>query len=176
MGVIAKLLFVFLLSCQSVDDKLSVTACPKCGSRKIFQGRLKEGVLTGYTDRYVCRDCGYQGSPLIFDSIDEYHKFQIGKKSDKQSDKLLEEQISDEDIDLSNKDKEVLDFLNDLGDNSNPEIKTKSESLKIFISLSIVLIFSLIITLYYYPFNFFAVIVVIMLFIIFYISYRKKIN
>ena len=155
---------------------MSVTACPKCGSRKIFQGRLKEGVLTGYSDRYVCRDCGYQGFPLIFDSLDEYHKFQIGKKSDKQSDKLLEEQISDEDIDLSNKDKEVLDFLNDLDVNSNPEIKSKSEPLKIFISLSIVLLFSLIITLYYYPFNFFAVVVVIMLLIIFYLSYRKKIN
>ena len=155
---------------------MSITACPKCGSRKIFQGRLKEGVLTGYTDRYVCRDCGYQGSPLIFDSIDEYHKFQIGKKSDKPLDKLSEDQILGEDIDLSNKDREVLDFLNDLDENSTSEIKTKSETLKIFISLSIVLIFSLIITLFYYPFNFFAVLVVLILFIIFYIRYRNKIN
>ena len=54
---------------------MKITACPICGSRKIFQGRLKEGVLTGYTSRYVCRKCGYQGSPIIFDSEKEYKKF-----------------------------------------------------------------------------------------------------
>jgi hypothetical protein len=54
---------------------MEITACPKCGSRKIFQGRLKEGVLTGYIDKKVCRDCGYQGNPIIFDSLDEYEIF-----------------------------------------------------------------------------------------------------
>ncbi len=157
---------------------MRVTACPKCGSRKIFQGRLKEGVLTGYTNRYVCRDCGYQGSPLIFDSNDEYYKFQIRKKSDKTIDKNSNDQILDKDYKLSEKDKDVINFLKELDNNSSPVIETKSTTLKIFISLSIVLIFSLIITLYYTPVYFFipAILVVIALEFIFYIIYRNKVN
>lgn len=153
---------------------MSITACPKCGSRKIFQGRLKDGVLTGYSDRYVCRDCGYQGSPVIFDNIDEYNKFQIEKKSDKPLDELPEEQILDEGIVLSEKEKEVVDYLNELDDKSTSEIKTESSTLKIIIMLSMVLIFSLIITLFYIPFNFFlpTVLVIIVLFIIVYVRYH----
>ena len=157
---------------------MSLTACPKCGSRKIFQGRLKDGVLTGYTDRYVCRDCGYQGSPLIFDSIDEYNKFQMEKKSDKPIDEISENQILDDNINLSEKDKEVVDFLNELDDKSTSEIKTKSTTLKKIIILSLVLIFSLIITLFFIPFYFFlpAILVIIVLFIIVYVRFNIKID
>lgn len=66
---------------------MTITACPKCGSRKIFQGRLKEGVLTGYTTKYVCRNCGYQGFPLIFDTEEEYKKFIEQLKEDVLEDK-----------------------------------------------------------------------------------------
>jgi len=63
---------------------MEITACPKCGSRKIFQGRLKEGVLTGYTPTtYVCRKCDYHGGPIIFDSIRDYKTFLEALKSDK---------------------------------------------------------------------------------------------
>ena len=53
---------------------MSITACPKCGSKRIFQGRLRDGLLTGYTNKYVCRECGYQGMPYIFDSEEVYKK------------------------------------------------------------------------------------------------------
>ena len=93
---------------------MDITACPKCGSRRIFQGRLKEGVLTGYSDRYVCRDCGYQGSPIIFDTIDEYSKFLNDIKQNKNIDKL-DKAIKDikinESSDLSEKEKQVIKFL-----------------------------------------------------------------
>ena len=46
---------------------MEIIACPNCGSRKIYQGTMGEGVLTGYTTRSVCRNCGYQGMPIIFD-------------------------------------------------------------------------------------------------------------
>lgn len=62
---------------------MEIIACPKCGSRRIFQGRLGEGVLTGYTSRDVCRDCGYQGMPIMFDSPKEYQKFLKAHKKDK---------------------------------------------------------------------------------------------
>ena len=54
---------------------MEIIACPNCGSRKIFQVRMGDGVLTGYTSKNVCRDCNYQGMPIIFDSEKEYKKF-----------------------------------------------------------------------------------------------------
>jgi len=54
---------------------MEITACPNCGSKRIYQGTMGDGVLTGYTYRDVCRDCGYQGAPIIFDSEVEYKKF-----------------------------------------------------------------------------------------------------
>ena len=42
---------------------------------RYYQGRLGDGVLTGYTSRNVCRDCGYQGMPIYFDNENEYKKF-----------------------------------------------------------------------------------------------------
>jgi len=154
---------------------MSITACPNCGSKKIFQGRLKDGVLTGYSDKYVCRDCGYQGSPLIFDNIDEYNKFQTEKKSDKTLDEVTANQTLDKEVVLSEKEKEAVDFLNELGDTTTTEIKTKPSALIMF---SVVLIFSLIIALFYVPFDFFlpTVLVIIVLFIIVYYRYHIKKN
>ncbi len=153
---------------------MRITACPKCGSKKIFQGRLKDGVLTGYSDKYVCRDCGYQGSPVIFDDIDEYNKFQIEKKSDKPIDNNQEDQILDNNIILSDKDKEVVDYLKEFDNKSISEMKTESSTFKIIIMLSIVMIFSLIITLFYIPFNFFlpTMLVIIVLFIVVFARYN----
>ena len=54
---------------------MEIIACPRCGSRRIYQGRMSDGVLTGYTSRNVCRDCGYQGTPIILDSEKDYINF-----------------------------------------------------------------------------------------------------
>ena len=64
---------------------MEIIACPNCGSRKIYQGTMGEGVLTGYTTRSVCKNCGYQGMPIIFDSETDYKKFIKGKLKDKKS-------------------------------------------------------------------------------------------
>lgn len=60
---------------------MEIIACPNCGSRKIFQGRMRDGVLTGYINKNVCRDCGYQGMPIIFDKENDYKRFLKSKKS-----------------------------------------------------------------------------------------------
>lgn len=62
---------------------MEITACPQCGSQKIYQGTMGDGVLTGYTSRNVCRDCGYRGMPFIFDSEKEYKKFLDGISNDR---------------------------------------------------------------------------------------------
>jgi len=48
---------------------MRITACPRCGSRRIYAGTMGDGVLVGYTTKDVCRDCGYQGMPLIFGMV-----------------------------------------------------------------------------------------------------------
>jgi len=101
---------------------MKITACPKCGSRNIFQGRLKDGVLTGYTSREVCRDCGYTGSPIIFDSEKEYNKFLEGLKKDDKGKNKPSYDEEEELTHLSEKEKEVVEFLNETSD----EIKEKS--------------------------------------------------
>jgi rRNA maturation protein Nop10 len=84
---------------------MKITACPKCGSKNIFQGTMGDGVLTGYTTKDVCRNCGYQGSPIIFDSEKEYKKFlaEFEGGIDKKKAALKEES--------SEKDKEVVKLL-----------------------------------------------------------------
>ena len=62
---------------------MKIIACPNCGSRRIYQGTMGDGVLVGYTFREVCRNCGYQGMPIIFDSEEEYRKFLKEKTSEK---------------------------------------------------------------------------------------------
>jgi len=54
---------------------LEIIACPKCGSRKILQENQKEDVLKEYTTQDVCMDCGYKGTPIIFDDIEKYKDF-----------------------------------------------------------------------------------------------------
>ena len=59
---------------------MDITACPKCGSKHIYTGNISDGVLTGYTSRYVCQQCGYQGMPIVFDNETDYQKFFKNKK------------------------------------------------------------------------------------------------
>jgi len=100
---------------------MKITACPKCGSRNIFQGTVGDGVLAGYTTKDVCKDCGYQGSPIIFDTKEDYEKFHQefenkikrgkGSKIEKKKASIKNKKINQ--IELSKKEKEVIDFLNE---------------------------------------------------------------
>ena len=59
---------------------MEITACPKCGSKRIYQGILRSGLPSGYTSNYECKECGYQGMPFIFDNEVDYKKFVISKQ------------------------------------------------------------------------------------------------
>jgi|GEM_PF-822704 len=73
---------------------MEIKACPRCGSTEIYQGTMGDGVLTGYTSRQVCRNCGFQGMPLIFNSEEDYKKFLSGLKIEK-TEKHLEQSSSE---------------------------------------------------------------------------------
>jgi len=62
---------------------MEITACPKCGSKHIFQGTIQSGLPTGYTSKYVCKECGYQGMPFIFNDDAEYKKFLSANQKEK---------------------------------------------------------------------------------------------
>lgn len=55
---------------------MEITACPVCGSKNIRIGTLSDGIISGLSSwNEVCRNCGYQGAPLVFDSEFTYNKF-----------------------------------------------------------------------------------------------------
>ena len=77
---------------------MEINACPKCGSRKIYQGRMGDGVLTGYTSKDVCRNCGFQGMPIIFDSEEEYKKFLKSKSIEEPNNEIKEKKLDKKQI------------------------------------------------------------------------------
>ena len=89
---------------------MTISACPKCGSKRIEMGTMGAGVTWGVTSwKSVCKDCGYQGEPLLFDSEKEYQKFFQGISKEKES---ISDSVEEEDTtNLSKKDEEVVGLL-----------------------------------------------------------------
>ena len=56
-------------------NKEKIIACSKCGSKQIYKVTLQEPVFTKLDVPFKCKDCGYQGKPLEFDSEKDYEKF-----------------------------------------------------------------------------------------------------
>ena len=77
---------------------MEIKACLNCGSRKIYQGRMGDGVLTGYTSKDVCRNCGFQGMPIIFDSEEEYKKFLKSKSIEEPNNEVKEKKLDIKEI------------------------------------------------------------------------------
>jgi DNA-directed RNA polymerase subunit RPC12/RpoP len=75
---------------------MEIIACPNCGSKRIYQGTMGDGVLTGYTTRNVCRNCGYQGMPIIFDSVTDFNKFIIKKSKETRISEIKNDEIKKE--------------------------------------------------------------------------------
>jgi len=64
-------------------DIMKIAACSQCGSTNLRQGSIRDGLLSGLTSKYVCRDCNFQGMPFIFDSEEDYINFVKCVKNDK---------------------------------------------------------------------------------------------
>ena len=107
---------------------MKITACPKCGSTNISAGNLGSGIIFGVTSwKELCRNCGYQGQPISFDSEDEYLKFleEIKQKPIKKDTKLREtpsvENQVDEVINIPKKDREVVKLLKEYENEKEPK-------------------------------------------------------
>lgn len=96
---------------------MEITACPKCGSRNIHQGTIGDGVLIGYSaTRYVCRNCGFQGMPIVFDSKKDYQTFlkNVAGKTKIKSENKKEKYRDNEDKKSTGKMPNILIFLTTL--------------------------------------------------------------
>src|SRR5512136_613507 len=64
---------------------MEITACPVCGSKNIGIGTLGDGIISGLSSwNEVCRNCGYQGASLIFESEAVYQRFLDALKKQQQ--------------------------------------------------------------------------------------------
>jgi len=111
---------------MSEKKQPSILACPRCGSKRIEMGTMNQGVLFGVTSwKSVCKNCGYQGEPLIFENEETYQKFLEGLSKDKAQAPITEgnEPASDEPeveetIELTSKEKEVVEYAHDVEEES----------------------------------------------------------
>lgn len=107
---------------------MEVTACPNCGSKNIGIGTLGDGIISGLSSwKEVCRDCGYQGASLLFDSEVEYKRFvdalSKAKKQIMEKEQTKEEDAEEESLELTEEKRKVSDFLDKTED--APEISKK---------------------------------------------------
>jgi transcription elongation factor Elf1 len=82
---------------------MEITACPVCGSKNIGIGTLADGIISGLSSwNEVCKNCGYQGASLVFESESEYKKFlealSYQKKQTETQSKEVNEEKSEQDM------------------------------------------------------------------------------
>lgn len=76
---------------------MEITACPVCGSKNIGIGTLGDGIISGLSSwNEVCRNCGYQGASLIFESESEYNKFFEELSNQKKQTEVAIEKVNEE--------------------------------------------------------------------------------
>ena len=108
---------------------MTISACPRCGSTRIYQGTMGDGTITGITTRQVCRNCGYQGPPLLFDSEEEYQHFKQELQADQQpsSEGTVPEEEKQPGEEQTKEDKDIAALLEET--ESTPEPPRKSSYL-----------------------------------------------
>jgi len=97
---------------------MTISACPKCGSKNISMGTMGSGVTFGVTSwNQMCRNCGYQGQPLLFDSEKKYKKFfeALHQKpqdtTERRTPGSVEEKVDEVLDEVSEKDKDTVRLL-----------------------------------------------------------------
>jgi transcription elongation factor Elf1 len=126
---------------------MKIYACPRCGSKEIFMGTIDSGVLIGMTsNKNVCKNCGFQGNPIIFESEQQYQQFLEEIKKHEPSNKTNSGNVSIDKENLSEKDELVLDYIEDIkktgefDQESQNEEKSKNWWPEMIIAMSISII------------------------------------
>ena len=134
---------------------MEITACPNCGRKNIGIGTLGDGILFGLSSwKEVCKDCGYQGATLLFDSETEYKKFvdalSNAKKQTVEEKEEIKEENTEESVELTKEKKEVLEFLNQTKDTpKSPKKKNYFLEFTLAIVLSSIFFITLLSSIYF---------------------------
>lgn len=114
---------------------MEITACPVCGSKNIGIGTLGDGIISGLSSwNEVCRNCGYQGASLIFESESEYNKFLEALSNQKK--------LTDAGIEESNEE----NIEQGLDEKSSILFKKKSYLFEFIVSIILTIIFFIILS------------------------------
>ena len=114
---------------------MEITACPVCGSKNIGIGTLGDGIISGLSSwNEVCRNCGYQGASLIFESESEYNKFLEALSNQKK--------LTDAGIEESNEE----NIEQGLDEKSSILFKKKSYLFEFIVSILLTIIFFIILS------------------------------
>ena len=54
---------------------MKITACPLCGSTNVGTGGISDGVHPQEFLKQACKNCGWTGTPLEFDTEKDYQQF-----------------------------------------------------------------------------------------------------
>ncbi|MFO7678216.1 MAG: hypothetical protein R6V50_07545 [Thermoplasmatota archaeon] len=129
---------------------VKITACPNCGSKDIKMGSLGDGVLYGIGSwKQVCKRCGYQGAPLVFDSVEEYKEYYESLHRDTKNSDFNKKNVL-------KKDQEVFEYTDHMNEKDKDNlIKTEAAEEKrrwnVFV-ISIVI--SIVLTVVFMPYYF----------------------
>lgn len=114
---------------------MEISACPVCGSKNIGIGTLGDGIISGLSSwNEVCKNCGYQGASLIFESETEYKKFL--------------EALSYQEKQTETKNKEINEEKSSQGldEATSKHSGKKSYSFEFFISVMLTIVFFIILS------------------------------
>jgi hypothetical protein len=62
-------------------ENIKIKACIHCGSQNLRSGAAVDGIVPGDAPFvFFCNDCENKGTPIIFDSEEDYNKFKKALK------------------------------------------------------------------------------------------------
>jgi hypothetical protein len=127
---------------KKMERKMQITACPMCGSKRISIGTLGDGIIAGLSSwKEVCKDCGYQGASLLFDTEEDYQKYLAALKNHEANNKKNGE---DETKDVTTKEAEASGSSDGTSDVSQYSRK-KNYSFEFILSIILSIMFLVII-------------------------------
>jgi transcription elongation factor Elf1 len=106
--------------------RMEITACPVCGSKNIGIGTLGDGIISGLSSwKEVCKNCGYQGASLIFESEADYNKFHAALSYQRKQQESQAAELGDKT--KEQEDKQTTDYSGSNGSEKHENLPRCSE-------------------------------------------------
>ncbi len=129
--------------------RMEISACPNCGSKNIGIGTLGDGIISGLSSwKEVCRNCGYQGASLVFESETDYQRFldalhQQKKQQEGQREGANEDNQGQETDEQTKENEKILELLDET-DHASQLPEKKNYTFEFILSVILTIIFFII--------------------------------